>query len=87
MFRLKNFDTVSCLFVFNFAFKHMRSYREVPTCSSAILTNVLAHRNTTPQTQDMTPHPPRHSIQARGRPVDVLSIDVERHTGIHSYLL
>ena len=34
-----------------------------------------------PQTQDMTP-PSRHSIQTRGRPVAVLSIDVERHTGI-----
>ena len=30
-------------------------------------------------------HPPRHSIQTRGRPVVVLSIDVERHTGIHNY--
>ena len=29
----------------------------------------------------------RHSIQTQGRPVAVLSIDVERHTGIHSYPL
>ena len=29
--------------------------------------------------------PPRHSIQRRRRPVAVLSIDVKRHTGIHSY--
>ena len=29
----------------------------VPTCSSATLTNVLPHRNTMPQTHDMTPHP------------------------------
>ena len=29
--------------------------------------------------------PPRHSIQTRGRPVAVLSIDVEHNTGIHSY--
>ena len=31
--------------------------------------------------------PPRHSIQTQGRPVAVLSIDVERHTGIHTYPL
>ena len=29
----------------------------VPACSSDTLTNVLPHRNTLPQTQDMTPHP------------------------------
>ena len=29
--------------------------------------------------------PPCHSIQTRGGPVAVLSIDVERHTGIHSH--
>ena len=29
--------------------------------------------------------PPHHSIQTRGRPVAVLSIDVERHSGIHNY--
>ena len=29
----------------------------VPACSSGTLTNVLAHRNVMPQTQDMTPHP------------------------------
>ena len=31
--------------------------------------------------------PPRHSIQTQGRPVVVLSIDVERHTGIHFNVL
>ena len=46
----------------------------VPACSNGTLTNVLPHRNAIPQTQDMTP---RHSIQAQGRPVVVLSIDVE----------
>ena len=50
----------------------------VPACSSGILTNVLPYRNVMPQTS-----PPCHSI--RGRPVAVLSIDVERHNGIHSY--
>ena len=29
--------------------------------------------------------PTRHSIQTQGRPVAVLSTDVECHTGIHSY--
>ena len=29
---------------------------------------------------------PRHSIQTQGRLVVMLSIDVERHTGIHNYL-
>ena len=29
--------------------------------------------------------PPRHSIQIHGRPVVVLSIDVELHTEIHNY--
>ena len=31
--------------------------------------------------------PPRHSIHKQGRPVAVLSFDVERHTGIHNYPL
>ena len=55
---------------------------EVPDCSSGILTNVLPHLNAMPQTQDTTP---RHSIQTRGRPVAVQSIDVERHARIHYY--
>ena len=29
--------------------------------------------------------PPSNSIQIQGRPVAVLSFDVERYTGIHSY--
>ena len=37
-----------------------------------------------PQTQDMAPYP-RHSIQTQGRHDVVLSIDMERHTGIHNY--
>ena len=58
---------------------------------------VLLRRKAMPQTQAMTPHPvtvhrhtghdtpPSHSIQTRGRPVVVLSIYVERHSGIHNY--
>ena len=38
-----------------------------------------------PSRRHRTWHPNCHSIQTRGRHVDVLSIDVERHTGIHSY--
>ena len=30
--------------------------------------------------------PSRHTVQTWGRPVVVLSIDVEHHTGIHNYL-
>ena len=30
-------------------------------------------------------YPSRHSIETQGRPVVVLSIDVERHTVIHNY--
>ena len=56
----------------------------LPACSSGTLTNVLPYRNVMPQTQDMTPHPVT-SIQTQGWPVAVLSIDVERHTGIHNY--
>ena len=55
----------------------------VPACSSGTLTNVLPHRNAMLQTGHDTQ--PSHSIQTRGRPVAVLSIDVERHTGMHSY--
>ena len=55
----------------------------MPACSSGTLTNVLPHRNAMSQTGHDTP--PHHSIQTQGRPVAVLSIDVERHTGIHNY--
>ena len=54
-----------------------------PACRSGTLTNVLPHRNAMPQTQDMTPHP--ITLYRHGAYVAVLSVDVERHTGIHSY--
>ena len=52
-------------------------------CSSGTLTNVLPHRNAD------TGHdtPPHHIIQTPGQPAVMLSIDVERHTGIDSYQL
>ena len=59
----------------------------VPTCSSGTLTNVLPHRTAMSPTQDMTSHPVLAYIQTQGRPVVVLSIDLERHTGIHHYTL
>ena len=66
-------------FGFHVVLKHLRSYHD-GACSGT-LTNVLPYRNAMPQTQDMTPGPPRHSIHTRGRP----AADVECHTGIHSY--
>ena len=54
-----------------------------PACSSGTLTNVLPQRNAMPQTQDMTSKPV--TVYTQGRPVVVLYIDVERHTGIHNY--
>ena len=56
----------------------------VPACSSGTFDQCVA-------TQEChaadTGHdtPPHHSIQTQSRPVAVLSIDVGRHTGIHSY--
>ena len=47
----------------------------VPVCSSSTLTIVLPHWNAMPHC---------HTIQTQGWPV-VLSIDVERHTGIHNF--
>ena len=54
-----------CLFVCLFARSGLTSLLNmiwghtttVPDCSSGTLTNVLPHRNTMQQTQDMTPHP------------------------------
>ena len=67
---------VVCLFGFDIAFKHIMT---VPACSSGTLTNVLPHRNAMPQTCI------HKQYIDTGRPVAVLYIGVERHTGIHSY--
>ena len=40
---------------------------------------MLCHRH-------RTWHQPSHNIQTQGRPVAVLSIDVEHQTGVHNYL-
>ena len=55
-FQIANLCLFVCLFGFNVALKHLRSYHD-GACSSGTLTNVLPHRNAMPQTQDMTPHP------------------------------
>ena len=73
-----------CLFGLNVAFKHLRSYRDGAYLLQWYFDQCAA-------TQEChaadTGHdtPPHHSIQTQGRPVAVLSIDVERHTGRHRY--
>ena len=63
-------------------FKHLRSYRDgaylwyFDQCDTTQECHVADTGHDTP---------PCHSIQAQCRPVVVLSIDVERHTGIHNY--
>ena len=75
--------TLFSLFGFNVAFKHLRSYYNdpcLPWCFDQCAATQECHATDTGHVI-----PPRHSIQSRGRPVAVLSIDVERHTGIYSY--
>ena len=73
-----------CLFGFNVAFKHLKSYRD-GACLKQWYFDQCAP--TQECHADDTGHDtsPRHSIQTQDRPVAVLSNDVERHTGIHSY--
>ena len=75
------YPALCCCFVCLLGFTVYGHITTVPACSSDTL---LPHRNAMLPTQDMT-FQPRHSIQTQGRPVVVLSIDVERHTGIHNY--
>ena len=70
-----------CLFGCNIAFKHIA---KVPTCSSDTVTNVLLNTQKCHAADKGHDTQPSHSIQTRGRPVAVLYIDVERHTGIHN---
>ena len=56
----------------------------VPVCSSGTLTNVLATQECHAANTGRN-IPSCHSLQTHGWPVAVLSIDVEHHTGIHSY--
>ena len=69
---------------FNVAFKHLRSYHE-GACLKQWYFDQCAATQKCHAVDTGHDTPPRLSIQTRGRPVAVLSIDVERHTGIHSY--
>ena len=66
-------------FGFNVALKHLRSYHDGASFEQCADTQEFHAADTEHDT------PTRHNIQTRDRPVAVLSIDVERHTGIHSY--
>ena len=79
---LRDFALFVCLFGFNVALKHLRSYHD-GACLWYFDQCAATQKCHAADTGHDTP--PRHSIQTRGRPVAVLSIDVERHTGIHSY--
>ena len=58
----------------------------VRACSSDILNIVLPHWNAMPHTLDMTPQPGPVTVHStRGRPVAVLTIDLERHIGSDNY--
>ena len=63
-----------CLLGFNVAFKHLSI--AVLACSHIGMPSRRPKHDT----------PPGHSIQTQGRPVIVLSTDVEHYTGIHNYL-
>ena len=68
-----------CLYGFNITYKQLRSHH-----NGAWLHQYSATQEChAPDTRHDIPT--RHSIQTRGRPVSVLSIDVERHSGIHNY--
>ena len=75
-----------CLFWFNVAFKHLRSYRD-GACLEQSYFDQCAATQECHAADTGYDTPPHRSIQTQGRPVAVVSIDVERHTGIHSYQL
>ena len=79
-------EDLSSLFCFGITvtFKHLRSYHDgvcflqwyFDQCAATQVCHAADTGHVTP---------PRHSVQTRDRPIAVLSIDVQRHTGIHSY--
>ena len=73
-----------CLLGFNIAFKPLTSYR-VSTCLQQWFFDQCAAAQECHATDTGHDTRPCHSIQSQGRPVAVLSIDMERHTGIHNY--
>ena len=81
---MNDIERFVCLFGFNVAFKHLRSYQDGACLWQWYFYQCAATQECHVAETGHDP-PPRHSIQTRGRPVSVLSIDGERHTGIHSY--
>ena len=65
-------------YVSQVAFKHLRSYRDGACLQQWYFDQCAA-------TQNCHAANTGHSIQTQGRPVVVLSMGVERHTGIHNY--
>ena len=73
-----------CLFGFNVALKHLRSYHDDACLKQWYFDQCAAAQKCyTADTGHDTP--PHHSIQTQGQPVVALTIDVERCTGIHNY--
>ena len=66
------------------AFKHLRSYRDSAQLMQWYFDQCAATQECHAADRGHDA-PPCHSIQTQGRPVVVLSIDVERHTGSHNY--
>ena len=66
------------------AFKHLRSYRDGVCLKQWYFDQCAATQgcHAADTGHDTTPC---HSIQTQGRLVVLLSIDVERHTGIYNY--
>ena len=71
-----------CVFGFNVAFKHQRLVTS-RHCNGALTKSAATRECHAAATRHDTP--PRHSIQTQSRPVAVLYIDAERHTGIQNY--
>ena len=87
MYSNEKFSHIILRFVclgFNVAFKHLRSYRD-GACLYQLSFDQCAATQECHAADTGYDTPPRHSIQTQGRPVAVLSIDVERYSGIHSY--
>ena len=79
--RLANLGNI-CLFVWVFSLL-LNIWGHITTLKLWYFDQNAVTQECMPQTHDMTPH---HSIQTRGYPVAVLSIEMERHTGVHNYL-
>ena len=69
---------------FKVTFEHLRSYCDAACLEQCYFDQYAATQkfHATDTVHDTTSH---HSIHTQDQPVVVLSIDVERHTGIHNY--